>query len=69
MIILGIETSCDETSAAIVKDGYQVLSCTIASSRKDFENTGGVIPENAARKQLESILPTVNKALENASLT
>lgn len=63
MRILGIETSCDETSIAVVEDGRKVLSCIIASSQKDFERTGGVIPEDAARKQLESILPVLEKAL------
>lgn len=68
MNILGIESSCDETSASIVQDGRKVLSCVIASSGKDFEKRGGVIPEDAARKQLESILPVVEKSLRDASL-
>ncbi len=69
MRILGIETSCDETSAAVVENGRTVLSCVIASSGKDFEKTGGVIPEDAARKQLESILPVIQKSLRDASMT
>ncbi len=69
MRILGIETSCDETSAAVVENGRAVLSCVIASSGKDFEKTGGVIPEDAARKQLESILPVIQKSLRDASMT
>ncbi len=68
MIILGVETSCDETSAAVVENGTHVLSCIIASSRKDFEGKGGVIPEEAARKQVECILPVITQALEKASL-
>ena len=68
MLILGIETSCDETSAAIVEDGWRVRSCTIASSRKDFERMGGVVPEDAARKQLESILPTIEDAMKEAGI-
>jgi N6-L-threonylcarbamoyladenine synthase len=66
MLILGIETSCDETSAAVVRNGREVLSCVIASSRKDFELTGGVIPEEAARKQQEVILAVIAKALSDA---
>ncbi len=69
MRILGIETSCDETSAAVVENGRTVLSCVIASSGKDFEKTGGVIPEDAARKQLESILPVIRKSIQDASMT
>ncbi|MSR67527.1 tRNA (adenosine(37)-N6)-threonylcarbamoyltransferase complex transferase subunit TsaD [Candidatus Peribacteria bacterium] len=67
MRILGIETSCDETSAAVVDHGCNVLSCVIGSSKKDFEFRGGVIPEDAARKQLEMILPVIEKALKNAN--
>lgn len=69
MRILGIETSCDETSIAVVRDGRFVQSCVIASSRKDFENTGGVIPEEAARRQQEVILAVLEKALSDASVT
>jgi N6-L-threonylcarbamoyladenine synthase len=69
MTILGIETSCDETSASVVKDGTQVLCCIIASSRKDFEGKGGVIPEEAARRQVECILPVITRALETAHIT
>lgn len=53
----------------MVQNGRTVLSCVIASSGKDFEKTGGVIPEDAARKQLESILPVVRKSLQDASMT
>ncbi len=69
MIILGIETSCDETSAAVVEDGTRVLSCSIASSMKHFEGKGGVIPEEAARKQVECILPVVTEAMKQAQVT
>src|SRR3989338_1533778 len=64
MLVLGIETSCDETSAAVVKDGSEVLSCIIATSKKDFQSLSGVIPEDAARKQILSILPVIDKCLE-----
>jgi N6-L-threonylcarbamoyladenine synthase len=68
MLILGIETSCDETSAAVVRDGREVLSCVISSSKNDFTSLGGVIPEDAARKQLESILPVIQLSLEQAKV-
>lgn len=69
MRILGIETSCDETSAAIVEDGMNVRSCVIASSQKSFENRGGVIPEEAARQQIPLILPVIKEAIEKAACT
>ncbi len=68
MIVLGIETSCDETSAAIVKDGRKILSNITATSAGIHARTGGVIPENAARKQIEAIIPTISLALEEATL-
>ncbi len=68
MRILGIETSCDETAAAIVQDGKLVLSNVIASSKKEQELYGGVFPEVAARRQLECIVPAVEQALERARL-
>jgi len=63
MLILGIETSCDETAAAIVKDGVQILSNVVASSLKMHAKTGGVIPEQAARQQVSSIIPVIFQAL------
>jgi len=69
VLLLGIETSCDETSVAVVRDGRDVLSCIISSSKHDFETVGGVIPEEAARKQLEVILPVLEKALHDASVS
>lgn len=64
MRILAIESSCDETSAAVVENGTRVRSNVIASSRAAFEKTGGVIPEDAARRQVECILPVVHAALD-----
>lgn len=69
MYILGIETSCDETAASIVKDGREILSNVVVSQIDIFKAYGGVIPEVAARSHLEAILPVINKALEDASLT
>ncbi|MDD5102834.1 MAG: tRNA (adenosine(37)-N6)-threonylcarbamoyltransferase complex transferase subunit TsaD [Candidatus Peribacteraceae bacterium] len=69
MNVLGIETSCDETSAAVVTDGRTVQSCIIASSRSAFALSGGVIPEHAAREQLQSIHPVIDQALTQANMT
>ena len=63
MKILAIETSCDETAAAVVEDGKNVLSEAIASSANLHTKTGGIIPENAAREQIKSMIPVINEAL------
>lgn len=63
MRILGIETSCDETAAAIVEDGTKILSSIVASSQKIHVKTGGIIPETAAREQIKYLIPVINKAL------
>ncbi|MDD4628530.1 MAG: tRNA (adenosine(37)-N6)-threonylcarbamoyltransferase complex transferase subunit TsaD [Candidatus Peribacteraceae bacterium] len=68
MRILGLETSCDETSAAIVENGTRVLGIVIASSRDAFARSGGVIPEYAAREQLASIHPVIDQALQAAGM-
>jgi N6-L-threonylcarbamoyladenine synthase len=71
MIILGIETSCDETSVAIIEgdDGKATLKSNIvASSLALHAQTGGVIPENAAREQIKYILPVLEEALETAKV-
>lgn len=62
MKILGIETSCDETAAAIVEDGQKVLSSVVASSIEIQKKYGGVVPEQAAREQLRAIIPVINEA-------
>jgi len=69
MNVLGIETSCDETSAAVVTNGTNVRSCIIASSRDAFSLSGGVIPEHAAREQIRSIQPVIDQALTQAGIT
>ncbi|MBI2590378.1 MAG: tRNA (adenosine(37)-N6)-threonylcarbamoyltransferase complex transferase subunit TsaD [Candidatus Blackburnbacteria bacterium] len=68
MTILGIETSCDETAAAVVKDGKEILSNAIASSVEMHAKTGGIIPEQAAREQVKSIIPVINEAIGNCKL-
>lgn len=69
MLILGIESSCDETAAAVVKDGVEILSNVVVSQIDIFKEYGGVIPEVAARSHLEAILPVVKKALDDAGVT
>src|SRR5689334_11777595 len=66
MKILGIETSCDETAAAVVEDGYRLLSNVVASSMDLHVQYGGVVPEIAARSHIEVIMPVINEALETA---
>ena len=67
MKILGIETSCDETAAAVVEDGRKILSNVVVSQIDIFAEYGGVIPEVAARSHLEAMMPVVDKALADAS--
>ena len=68
MKILGIETSCDETAAAIVEDGKTILSSVVASSAEMFRKYGGIVPEVAAREQVKVIVPTINEAFAQAKL-
>jgi N6-L-threonylcarbamoyladenine synthase len=69
MNILGIETSCDETAAAVVCDGVKVLSNFIATSLKDHQYFGGIIPEIASRRQIEYIHWVVGESLTKAHMT
>jgi N6-L-threonylcarbamoyladenine synthase len=69
MIILALESSCDDTSVALVEDGRRVLSCVSASQVMVHTPFGGVLPEAAAREHLMSINPTIQAALDAASLT
>lgn len=63
MIILGIESSCDETAASIVRDGNELLSNVVASSMDLHKVYGGVVPEIAARSHIESIMPVIDEAV------
>ena len=63
MIILGIETSCDETAAAVVVDGTQILSSVVSSQIDVHHSYGGVVPELASRKHMEAIVPVINEVL------
>ena len=69
MIVLGIESSCDETAAAVVKDGNKILSNVVASQVDFHKKYGGVVPEIASRKHVESIVPVIKEALGEAKLT
>lgn len=69
MKILSIESSCDETAAAVVEDGREVLSSVIASQVEEHKLYGGVVPEIASRRHAEAIVPVVKQALEQAKAT
>jgi len=69
MNILGIETSCDETAAAVVRNGKNVLSNIVISSLKEHAPYGGIIPEIASRKQLEFITTICEQSLSKAKLS
>lgn len=68
MLILGIESSCDETAAAVVRDGREILSSVIASQIELHKPWGGVVPELASREHLEKIDPIVDEALQRAGV-
>jgi N6-L-threonylcarbamoyladenine synthase len=67
--ILGIESSCDETAAAVVADGREILSNIVASQISVHRKYGGVVPELASREHLRSVVPVVREALERAGLS
>ena len=69
MIILGIESSCDETGASVVVDGQTMLSNVVASSLELHRFYGGVVPEIAARSHIHSIIPVIEEALQIAKMT
>ncbi len=66
MTVLGIETSCDETAAAVVRDGRELLSNAVASSMDLHVQYGGVVPEIAARSHIEFIMPIIQQSLDEA---
>lgn len=69
MIILGVETSCDETAAACIKDGRQILSNIVASQDEIHKKYGGIVPELASRRHIELILPVIKESLEEVNLS
>ncbi len=68
MLVLGIESSCDETSAAVIKDGREVLA-NIILSQKEHTKFGGVVPEVASREHLKTVVPIYEEALEKADVS
>ena len=68
MKILGIETSCDETAAAVVEDGTRILSNVVLSSLREHKKFGGIIPEIASRRQMELIDYVVSQALADSQV-
>ncbi|MBR1592676.1 MAG: tRNA (adenosine(37)-N6)-threonylcarbamoyltransferase complex transferase subunit TsaD [Ruminococcus sp.] len=69
MLILGIESSCDETAASVVKDCREILSSVISTQIEEHKKYGGVVPEIASRRHCENILGVVRKALDDAGIT
>src|SRR6266487_819799 len=69
MLVLGIETSCDETAAAVVRDGREIISSVIASQIATHKRFGGVVPELASREHLDKIVPIVEEAFARAQTT
>lgn len=68
MLVLGIETSCDDASVAIVEDGHRLLSLATTSQIDAHRAYGGVVPEVAAREHIQAIIPVINQALSDAHL-
>ena len=68
-LLLGIESSCDETAAAVVVDGYDIRSSIVHSQVAEHAKFGGVVPELAGRSHLEQIVPTIQRALAAANVT
>jgi N6-L-threonylcarbamoyladenine synthase len=69
MIILGIDTSCDDTSASVVLDGDKILSNVVSSQTDIHKKYGGIVPELASRRHIEMILPVVDEALHKANIS
>jgi N6-L-threonylcarbamoyladenine synthase len=69
MLVLGIESSCDETAAAVVRDGHEIVSSVISSQVEVHKRFGGVVPEIASREHLDKIVPVVDEALARAAIT
>jgi N6-L-threonylcarbamoyladenine synthase len=69
MLILGIDTSCDDTSAAVVEDGRRIISNVISSQADIHSRYGGIVPELASRRHIEMIMPMVSQALSDADIS
>jgi N6-L-threonylcarbamoyladenine synthase len=68
MLILGIDTSCDDTSASVVENGTKIISNIISSQSEIHKKYGGIVPELASRRHIEMIWPVVNEALKIAGV-
>lgn len=68
-LTLGIETSCDETAAAVIKDGREILSNVVLSQVDIHRKYGGVVPEIASRHHIEAVFPVIHEALDRAGVT
>jgi N6-L-threonylcarbamoyladenine synthase len=68
MLLLGIDTSCDDTSAAVVEDGTKILSNIVSGQSEIHSNYGGIVPELASRRHIEMIWPVVREALDKAGV-
>ncbi|MBI1998013.1 MAG: tRNA (adenosine(37)-N6)-threonylcarbamoyltransferase complex transferase subunit TsaD [Deltaproteobacteria bacterium] len=69
MLVLGVETSCDDTAAAVLRDGRTILANTVSSQDEVHGPYGGVVPELASRQHIQNILPIVDGALKTAGIT
>jgi N6-L-threonylcarbamoyladenine synthase len=69
MIVLGVETSCDDTAAAVVRDGREILANIVSSQDQVHSPYGGVVPELASRQHIRNIVPIVDTALQKAGVT
>src|SRR6266851_8024678 len=69
VLVLGIETSCDKTAAAIVRDGREIVSSVIASQIETHKRFGGVVPELASREHLDKIVPIIEEAFTRAQVS
>jgi len=69
MLVIGIETACDDTSVAVVRNGQEILSNVIWTQKQVHEKFGGVVPELAARKHAEVICYVIREAIEKAGIT
>ncbi|MFS0522468.1 tRNA (adenosine(37)-N6)-threonylcarbamoyltransferase complex transferase subunit TsaD, partial [Listeria monocytogenes] len=68
-LILGIESSCDETAASVVKNGNEIISSVVASQIESHKRFGGVVPEIASRHHVEQITLVIEEALKQANVT
>lgn len=69
MLVLGLETSCDETAAAVVRDGREILSDVVSTQIEIHRRWGGVVPELASRNHILQVMPVVDEAMERAGVT